>query len=296
MSDTAVPDALPYGLRRVWITPYTDANGTILSDTSYRLPVSQTLSFSETEEFDTLNGDDKASVAIHGKGAQVDGSLESGGLPIMPWKIFTGGEVTESGVKPNRVTILRKRATAQRPYFRVDGQVISDSGGDIVCRIYRCKCNGKIQSDFKYGTFQISQADFLGTPMPGDDDDWLYEMQRHETKVSLGSTPEANPLPIPSNLTLGTVTAPTTSGGSDGSVGLTWNELPTADSYKVESSSDEETWAAVSSANGGEPTTASTTVEALEAGDVYLRVAGVFGGTTGEYSSDVKATVPAGTG
>ena len=35
---------------------------------------------------------------------------------------------------------MRKRASDARPYFRIDGQVISDAGGDVVARIYRAKC------------------------------------------------------------------------------------------------------------------------------------------------------------
>src|SRR5882672_4756669 len=115
----AVPDALPYGIRQIMLTPYLDAQGTILSTVSYPLPVAMTMGFSETEQFDELRGDD-ALIAVHGRGPQVDWSLEAGGLPITPWSIISGGTVYESGVTPNRKVRMRKSGDDQRPYFRID--------------------------------------------------------------------------------------------------------------------------------------------------------------------------------
>src|ERR1700758_532431 len=122
-----VPDPLPYGIRQIMLTPYLDTQGTVLATQSYPLPIAMTLGFSETEQFDELRGDDKL-VAVHGRGPQVDWSLESGGMPITPWSIITGGAVVEEGTTPNRQIRLRKSWDDQRPYFRIDGRVISDSG------------------------------------------------------------------------------------------------------------------------------------------------------------------------
>lgn len=280
------PDTKPYGLRRVWITPYIDTDGTILGSTSYRLPLAQTLAFTETEDFDTLNGDDKSAVAIQGKGATVDGSLEAGGLDLQCYSIIAGATLTESGTGASLKRVVRKKGSDARPYFRVEGQVISNGGGDNVARIFRCKANGKIQADMKYGTFMVPSIDFQGTPMPGDDDDYLYEIEFNATKTTLASTPVANPLPIPSNLTVGAI--------EDTQAALSWGDLATADSYMVQQSTDGNTWSAVSALNGGEPTAATTTVKGLTASTSYhLRVAGVFGGTTGAYSSPVTVTTAA---
>jgi hypothetical protein len=72
---------------------------------------------------------------------------------------------------------------------------------------------------------------------------------------------------------------------------LMWTDLSTADSYKVEQSTDGNTWTAVSTPNGGAPTTNSTTVAGLTTATAYhFRVAGVFGGVTGDYSTPVTAT------
>lgn len=278
------PDAKPYGLFRTWITPYTDKDGSVLSNMSYRMPIARTLAFTEAEDFDTLDGDDKAAVAIQGKGATVDGSLEAGGLDLMTFSIITGGQLIESGVSPNLKRTVRKKGSDQRPYFRVEGQVRSNGGGDVIGRIFRCKANGKIQADMKYGTFMVPSIDFKGTPLPGDDDDYLYEFEFNETQTTLSATPVPNPIPIPSNLTVGTIATTT--------VALSWTDIAIADSFKVQQSSDGgSTWVAVTSGHGGEPSTNATTVTTLTTATAYkFRVASVVNGVTGPYSSPVSAT------
>lgn len=278
------PDTKPYGLHRLWVTPYTDTDGSILGDTSYRLPLARTFAFTENEDNDTLDGDDKASVAIQGKGATVSGTLEGGGLDLTTFAIITGGTLTESGTGVTLKRSVLKKGSDSRPYFRAEGQVISNGGGDNVIRVFRCKANGKIQADSKYGAFMIPSIDIMGTPMPGDDDDYLWEIEFNATKTTLSATPVPNPLPIPSNVTVGTVTAAT--------VELMWNDLPTANSYKVQKSIDGgDTWTDVTSQNGGAPTEATATLTTLTASTPYsFRVAGVFGADTGDYSSPVSAT------
>src|SRR6478609_1132658 len=113
---TPLPEALPYGMRDLKVTPYADAQGSVLGSVSYDLPNMQTLTFNETEEYEELRGDDKL-VAVHGNGAQVEWDLEAGGISLPIWAIFTGGQIIESGTTPNRTMTLRKRSTDQRPYF-----------------------------------------------------------------------------------------------------------------------------------------------------------------------------------
>ena len=57
--------AIPYGLRDIKITPYTDAAGTVLGS-PIDLPYARTLSFTDTEDFEELRGDDRV-VATHGQ-------------------------------------------------------------------------------------------------------------------------------------------------------------------------------------------------------------------------------------
>lgn len=262
----AVPDALPYGLRQLMLTPYTDAQGTALGNTSYPLPVAMTLGFSETEQYDELRGDDVL-VAVHGRGPQVDWSLEAGGMDITCWSLLSGGSVIEEGVAPNRVTRMRKSGDDQRPYVRIDGRAISDSGGDMKSRIYRCKANGRLQADLRGGAFQTSRIDGVGLPMVGDGGRWLYEFVRSEQESAIPGTPEANPLPTPVDVRAVAISA---TGAT-----LVWDQVGVfvnpPDKYYVEQSIDNGvTWTHVASAAGGEPATNTAILTTLTTATQYL--------------------------
>jgi len=280
MTGLAVPDALPYGIRQILLTPYLDAQGTQLADVSYPLPVAMTLGFSETEQYDELRGDDIL-VAVHGRGPQVDWSLESGGLPITPWSIISGAMVIEEGVAPYRAIRLRKSGNDLRPYFRIDGRVISDSGGNIVARIYRAKANGRLQADQRGGAFQTSRIDGIGLPMQGDEGRWLYEIIRSETDSPLSNSPEGNPIPIPLNLSPTTISAT--------SVALSWDPVGVATAYAVQQSIDAGvTWTAISHTPSGTITAPPVTATGLTTATHYqFQVASIVGGVTGEFSTPI---------
>ena len=286
----AVPDALPYGLRQIRLTPYTDLQGTTLGNVSYPLPVAMTLGFSETEQYDELRGDDVL-VAVHGRGAQVDWSLEAGGISITAWSIVSGAAVIEEGVAPNRKTRLRKSGDDIRPYFRIDGRAISDSGGSMLTRIYRAKANGRLQADLRGGAFQTSRIDGVGLPMLGDAQLWLYEFIRQEFDSAIPGTPEANPLPVPLGLQVGTLTTT--------SAALNWDAVGgfvnPSDKYHVQISVDNGvTWTHPASAAGGEPTTDATLLTGLTTATQYqARVAYWKGGTVlGDYSRPIAFQTP----
>lgn len=145
-----LPHALPYGLHDVKLTPYTDGSNTVLGS-PVDLPVSRTLSFSETEDFNQLEGDDEI-VATHGAGAQVEWSIESGGISFAVWSVLSGATFTDAPT----VRTLKKNTSQQRPYFKIEGQVISDSGGDIHCEIFRAKADDSLEGEFNYGEFMLT--------------------------------------------------------------------------------------------------------------------------------------------
>jgi hypothetical protein len=277
--------ALPYGMRDVKLTRYTDASGTVLDSVSVDLPNIQTFSFSESEEYTTLRGDDRV-VAIRGQGAIVEWELEAGGMDFRAWEILTGGTVILTGITPNRIWTLRKRATDARPYFRAEGRVVSESGGDMRCVVYRCRANDTVEGQFADGEFFLTSASGQGLPMLDDVFDLLYEMKQYETSTALSSTPSANPalqLP-PTTLATGTITATT--------VVLTWvaaaNGTPAASDYKVQRRTAFTDWvdATVSS-----PTTTGATVTGLTTATQYqFRVRAV---TTANGASDWAGPVTA---
>lgn len=278
-----ISDALPYGVRDIKLTQYTDAVGTTLNTSSVDLPYIQTLNFTEAEEFQELRGDDKL-ITTRGRGSQVNWSLESGGLPVSAWSVLTGGSIVATGLTPNRVSELRKSATANRPFFRIDGRIISDSGGDVLVRIYRCRATGDIQANFQNGEFATSQISGVGLPLLDDTNDLIYSIFRRETGSSLTLTPEPNPLASPLNLAAGTI-----SGTSPNrSVVLTWTAVVGATAYVVEKSTDNQvTWSSAIA----NPSTATATPTALSTGTVWFRVSTVAGAVTSQPCPPISVVV-----
>lgn len=172
---------LPFGLRDVKVTPLT--GGT--AGTSVDLPNAQTMQFSEAEDTEQLRGDDGL-VAIHGKGPTVDWQLGAGGISLEAYAVINGGTVTTTGVTPNQVKLYSKKGTDSRPYFRAEGQSISDSGGDFHVVLYKCKVTGNVTGEQADGSFWVTGAS--GTALPTTSDSKLYDFVQNETSTAITST------------------------------------------------------------------------------------------------------------
>lgn len=181
-----MPIALPFGLRDVKLTPYTDATATALSATRIDLPNSRVFSFAETEEFEELRGDDSL-VATHGNGPIVNWELEAGGYSAEAVQCMYGGTITTTGTTPNRVVRLRKLKTDQRPYFKAEGQMISDSGGDVHAIIYRCKATDDFSGEFSDGQFFLTGASGqgLGCLVPDSTLNVVWDIVQNETATAI---------------------------------------------------------------------------------------------------------------
>lgn len=278
--------ALPYGMRDCKLTPYSDEGGSTLGDTSYDLPNMQTFSFSETEEFQELRGDDRT-VTTRGRGSQVEWSLEAGGYDITIWSIITGGQIIEEGLTPNRRVIMRKFSTASRKWFRIEGQAISDSGGDVHSIVYRCRSNDALEGTFADGEFFITSASGLGLPLLDSSFDLLYDHIQNETATAIPTSPVANPALInPPVIALGTTAATTQV--------ITWTAVPTATGYQIYEKVAAGAWNAVSAARGGQPAAvATTTITGLTTATVYSwKAVAKKTGSVSTYSNTVTATTP----
>lgn len=175
---------LPYGLRDVKLTPYTDGAGTTLGE-PIDLPNSRTFSFSEAEEFTELRGDDKV-VTTRGQGASVEWDLEAGGLSFEAVKVMVGGTITETGVTPNQKKTFTKKVTDSRPFFKVEGQAISDSGGDLHGVLDRCRCTGNLEGAFGDGEFFLTSGSGVALPsLIAARVDTLYEFVQNETVTAI---------------------------------------------------------------------------------------------------------------
>jgi hypothetical protein len=176
MALTATP--LPFGLRDVGIRPLTGETPGSKID----LPNARTFSFSETVDSEDLRGDDGL-VAVHDSSAVVDWSLEAGGAPLEAIKAMYGGSITETGTTPNIVKTYSKLDTDSRPYFQVEGQAISDSGGDFHVLLYRCKATGELAGTLTDGSFWLTGAS--GRALAQASNHKLWDFVQHETAASI---------------------------------------------------------------------------------------------------------------
>jgi hypothetical protein len=193
---TPLATPLPYGLRDIKLTPYADASGSVLGSGRLDLPNSRTLSFSETEEFEELRGDDRV-VTTRGRGAVVEWELEAGGLSLDVWKLMSGGTIIESGSAGTRKRIYRKAGRQNRPWFYTEGQIISDSGGDVHAILYRCRATDSLEGEFSDGEFFLTSGSGQALPLleDGDGDDILYDIVHNEVAVPIGSSAPVLPDP-----------------------------------------------------------------------------------------------------
>lgn len=264
-----LPTALPFGLRDLKLTPYTDASATVLDTQVVDLPVIRKLSFTEAEDYTDLRGDDEL-VTSHGSGANVEWEIESGGISMPAWAVIGGGTVTESGTTPSRTRSYRKNVTDIRPFFQMEGQSISDSGGDLHCIIYRCKATDKFEGEFGDGEFFLTGCSGKGyaSLMSGNLGD-LYEFVQNESATAIFAG-----LSAPANFAHGTTTSTT--------IPLTWTAVAGATTYHVYYKTHASpTWIQ----SGGEIATTNYTVPSLTTATSYdVKVCGVHTAQEGPFS------------
>jgi hypothetical protein len=169
---------LPFGLRDVKVAPISGAG---VVGTMVDLPNAQTMSFSETEDYTDLDGDDKR-VASVGNGPVVEWDLESGGINLAAFVIINGGLVTTTGVTPNIKNKYTKKSTDRKPNFWAEGQAISESGGDFHVTLKKCKATGNVEGSMTGGEFWVTSCS--GTAI-GDASDNLYDMTDNETAAAI---------------------------------------------------------------------------------------------------------------
>ena len=169
---------LPYGLRQVVLFPLSSAG---VVGTGVPLPASQTFSFSEEEEFQTLRGDDR-DVAIHGRGPKCSFDLEAGGISMEAWQVLTGGTIAETGTTPAQVKKFTKKTTDARPYFKVEGRSVNDVDGDTHIEVMKCKITDTLEGEFADGEFFVTSCSGEGI---GDANDDLYIISWNETAAEI---------------------------------------------------------------------------------------------------------------
>lgn len=148
---------MPYGLRDVKVAAL-DATGT--KGTLVDLPNSQSFEFQESTSTQELRGDD----AIKASRTNVDAvewTLEAGGINFEAMKVIAGGTITTSGVTPNISKKWSRVEGESYPDFYVEGQAMSETGGDHHTVVYRAKAN-QISGTHQDQEFWVSHAEGTG--------------------------------------------------------------------------------------------------------------------------------------
>ena len=269
----------PFGLRDVKLFPFLDQQGTVLAEEGIDLPAAQTFSFADAADTVDLRGDDEL-LAQASNGAQVNWTLEAGGISLAAWALLTGGQIIETGVAPNRKITLRKCSDDTRPYFQVRGLAMSENGGDNVGIVYRAKCSGDISGQFGDGAFFVTSADGIGLPVPGTK--LLYDIEQHESKTFLSTVATPMPIVAPKNV----VAVPLSSTTAK----LMWQPVSSYTGYKYQLSDDAgATWDPAVDATDADVYLTGLTADT----DYLVRVAGKVGTDVGGYGTPAAFSTPA---
>lgn len=179
---TTIP--IPYGLRDVKLVGFTTPAATAYNTPTVDLPYARTFSFSETEDFEDLRGDDVV-VTTRGSGPGVDWELEGGAVSLEAVQVMYGGTITSTGTTPAQKKVLSKKQTDSRPYFKAEGQVISDSGGDLHAVVYKCRATGDLDGEFGDGEYFLTGASGrgIGSTVVADVDK-VWDFVQNETAVA----------------------------------------------------------------------------------------------------------------
>lgn len=128
---------LPYGLRDIKVAPLDSAG---VKGTLVDFPNAQTLEFEEETSTQTLRGDD----SVVASRTTVDGAswtLEGGGISFEAMVVMAGGTITSTGTTPSVVKKYRRLNTDSYPDFYMEGQSLSESGGDNHLVLWRNKAS-----------------------------------------------------------------------------------------------------------------------------------------------------------
>lgn len=172
---------LPYGLRDVKVATL-DAAG--VKGTLVDLPNAQTFEFTETTSTQELRGDDVIKASRTTVEA-VEWSLDAGGITFAAMKVIAGGTITVTGVTPNIKHEWRRQEGESYPDFFVEGQALSESGGDHHTVVHRAKAS-QISGTHQDQEFWISHAEGTGIgALTVADIGAVWDMVANETTTAI---------------------------------------------------------------------------------------------------------------
>lgn len=145
---------LPYGLRDIKVATLDSAG---VKGTLVDLPNAQTLEFTEETASQTLRGDD----AVQAQRVTIDTvswSMDSGGISFEAYTVIAGGAIASTGTTPAVKKTWTRMGTDSYPDFFLEGQSMSESGGDNHIVFYRAKAT-QISGTLQDQEFWISHAE-----------------------------------------------------------------------------------------------------------------------------------------
>ncbi len=145
---------MPYGLRDIKVATL-DAAG--VKGTLVDLPAAQTLEFTEETASQVLRGDD----GVQAQRVTIDNvawTLDSGGISFEAYTVIAGGAITSTGTTPAIKKQWRRMGTDAYPDFFMEGQSMSESGGDNHIVFHRAKAT-QISGTHQDQEFWVSHAE-----------------------------------------------------------------------------------------------------------------------------------------
>ena len=162
----------PFGLRQIALYDTAGANKVLLP-AALMMHVTPLL---ETARFEA----DGRLVGAVGFVAGAEWEMEAGGISLEATAKLTGGTANQVGSTPNRTLTLSQDAGAQMPYLRIAGRAVSASGGDVICRLYRCKVEA-LEGTFRDGEFWVTYMKGVAVT----NGSVVYEFVQEETAAAL---------------------------------------------------------------------------------------------------------------
>ena len=148
------------------------------------LPYAMTMTFKERLTSGELRGDDatKAVVAITDA---VEWELEAGAISLEAWAAMTGRTVALTGTAPSQVNTFTASAGDVYPYFKVYGKSVGDGADDVHVLIWKAKCTGGIEGEFKDGEFWVTKCSGIAVD---DGTNGIFDIVQNETAAALPVT------------------------------------------------------------------------------------------------------------
>jgi len=167
---------IPFGIADAFLLP---EGGGVGAD----LPVIRSLDVNVTSDSTDLTGDDQT-VAIHTFNTHVEGSIEAGGISPAAIAIMIGGTaVTAAGV-----TTVTFDETTQGAYFRLEAQIIDDTGeGDLHVVVYRAKITSGPNWTFQGGEYTLTTADYTGVADPANSNK-IFDLKFNDAVTAIVTT------------------------------------------------------------------------------------------------------------